>query len=133
VPAAAPAHSGTATFFNLEGEYAIGHTRLAGEWVRDAFAVAGATPTVSRGFTLQAAETLTPRIFVAARASRASSPLTTAPREVRRSAAAFEATVGYRLTTDLTLRGGYQRERGFADGRWHDSAVMSFVWADRWW
>jgi hypothetical protein len=122
----------TASVFNLEGEYAIGHTRVAGEWVRDGFD----TPVgdvVARGFNVQVAQTLTPRIFAAARGSRISSPISTIPVEVRRSFTAFEAGLGYRLTTGLTVRGGYQRQRAYTDTRWHDAAVMSLVWAERWW
>jgi hypothetical protein len=121
-----------ATVFNLEGEYAVGHTRLAGEWLRDRFETVSGT-AIARGFTLQAAQTLSPRIFAAARATRVSSPVITVPAEARRSSTAFEASLGYRLTTELTLRGGYQRERGYQDARWKNAAVMSVVWAERWW
>lgn len=122
----------TATVFNLEGEYAFGYTRLSGEWVRDRFETpAGAA--IARGFNVQAAQTLSPRIFAAARATRVSSPVVTVPAEVRRTSTAFEATLGYRLTTELTVRGGYQRERGYSDARWRNAAVMSLVWSERWW
>jgi hypothetical protein len=122
----------TATLFNLEGEYAAAHTRVSGEWVRDRFD----TPSggrVARGFNVQAAQTLSPRIFVAARATRASALVASVPVEVRRASTAFEATMGYRLTTELTVRGGYQRERRYKDVQWSNAAVMSMVWAERWW
>jgi hypothetical protein len=133
----------TATVFNIEGEYAVGHTRISGEWVRDQFAPATGSglpatgpapqPNVARGFNLQAAQTLSPRIFAAVRATRVSAPVATAPAEVRRSSAAYEATLGYRLTTEFTIRGGYQRERGYQETGWRNAAVMSLVWAERWW
>ena len=122
----------SATVFNLEGEYAVGYTRLSGEWVRDRFETPSGA-AVARGFTVQAAHTLSPRIFAAARASRVTSPTATVPVEVRRSSTGFEATLGYRLTTELTVRGGYQRERGFRDPEWQGAAVMSLVWAERRW
>jgi hypothetical protein len=121
-----------ATVFNVEGEYAVRHTRLSGEWVRDSFE----RPTggaIARGFNLQLAQTLSPRIFAAARATHVSAPVATIPIEVRRSSTAFEATLGYRLTTELTVRGGYQRERAYQDSRARNAAVMSLVWAERWW
>lgn len=122
----------SATVFNLEGEYGVGHTRVSGEWIRDRFdTLTGGA--VARGFNVQASQTLSPRIFAAARATRASSPIVTAPVEVRRTSTAFEATVGYRLTTELTLRSGYQRERGFDASQYSNAAVMSIVWAERWW
>jgi hypothetical protein len=132
-PSAAPlVDSPTATFFNLEGEYAVGHTRVSGEWIRDRFE-AGSRPAVALGFAVQGAQTLTPRIFAAARATRVSSPVATVPTEVRRTSTSFEATLWYRLTNALTIRGGYQRERGYTDTDWRGAAVMSLVWAERWW
>ena len=132
-----------ATVFNIEGEYAVGYTRVSAEWIRDQFApTTGSGPsstgpaprsTVARGFNLQASHTLSPRVFAAVRATRVSSPVVTIPAEIRRSSTAFEATLGYRLTTEFTLRGGYQRERGYQETRWRNAAVMSLVWADRWW
>ena len=133
----------TATVLNIEGEYAVGHTRVSGEWVRDQFAPSDSSglasagrpsaSTVARGFNVQAAQTLTPRIFAAVRATRVSSPVATIPAEVRRSSTAYEATLGYRLTTEFTIRGGYQRERSYQETRWRNAAVMSLVWAERWW
>jgi len=121
-----------ATVFNLEGEYAVGHTRFSGEWVRNRFDLpAGAA--VARGFHVQASHTLSPRIFAAARATHASSPVMTTAAEVRRTSTALEGTLGYRLNTELTVRGGYQRERAFGRTRWTHAAVASIVWAERWW
>jgi hypothetical protein len=42
-------------------------------------------------------------------------------------------SLGYRLTPELTVRGGYRRGREFRDDRPFDAAVMSLVWAQRWW
>lgn len=123
---------GTAAVFNLEGEYAVAHTRMSGELVRDRFRTPAST-TVAHGFNLQVAQTLSPHVFAAARATRVSAPVATIPKEVRRTSSALEATLGYRLTTELTIRGGYQRERSFNETRWRNAAVMSLVWAERWW
>jgi hypothetical protein len=121
-----------ATVFNLEGDYAVAHTRLSGEWIRDRFGTPMGS-AIARGFNVQVAQTLTPRIFAAARASRVSSAVATVPVEIRRSSTAFEASLGYRLTTELSVRGGYQRQRGFSDATLRNAAVMSLVWAERWW
>jgi hypothetical protein len=122
----------TATVFNVEGEYAVGHTRLSGEWVRDRFD----TPTghaVARGFTAQAVRTLSPRLFAAARATRVSSPVMTFPGETRGTSTAVETTLGYRLSPEVTIRGGYQRERRHNDPAWRHAALASIVWAARYW
>jgi hypothetical protein len=132
LPSGAPLDPQNATVFNLEGEYAVGHSRFSGEWVRNRFNLpAGAA--IARGFNVQASHTLTPRVFAAARATHASSPVVKMAADVRRTSTAIEATLGYRLNTELTVRGGYQRERGFGHARWTNAAVASIVWAERWW
>lgn len=132
--AAAPAGTGAprASVFNVEGEYAFGYTRLSGEWVRNAFDTPHGS-AVARGVNVQAMLTLTPRVFAASRFTRASSPTATVPALLVRSSTAFEATLGYRLSPELTVRGGYQRQRGFKNAAWSRAAVMSLVWAERWW
>jgi hypothetical protein len=121
-----------ASVFNVEGEYAFGYTRLTGEWVRNRFDTPRGS-AVARGFNVQAVQTLTPRLFAASRVTRVSTPVATVPVPVLRSSTAFEATLGFRLSPELTVRGGYQRERGYQDAAWSNAAVMSLVWAERWW
>jgi hypothetical protein len=121
-----------ATLFNVEGEYAIAYTRITGEWVADRFDTAGA-PANAGGFNLLAVQTLTPRWFVATRAARASSPVLVGPSPGRRTASSGEATLGYRLTPELTLRGGYQGSTRFSRPKWEHALAVSFVWAQRWW
>ena len=122
----------TATVINLEAEYAVGYTRLSGEWVRDRFDTSSGT-TFARGFNVQAVHTLSPRIFAAARGTRVTAPIATVPMATYRSSTEVEAVLGYRLTTEVTIRGGYQRQRGYQEPRWRGAAVMSLVWAERWW
>jgi predicted porin len=131
-----------ATVFNVEGEYAFGYTRVSGEWILNRFETPAGTATaqasasgtaVARGFNVQAAQTLSPRLFAAVRATRVSSPVAAGPAEARRTSTALEATIGYRLSPELTVRGGYQREREYSAARWRNAAVLSVVWAERWW
>jgi hypothetical protein len=121
-----------ATVFNLEGEYAVGYTRIAGEWIMDSFETASA-PAVARGYLLEAARTLAPRWYVAARTTRASTPVFAAGVRVRRSGGTADATIGYRVTPEMTLKAGYQGSRTYARQDWDHAAAVSIVWAQRWW
>lgn len=121
-----------ATTFTLEGEYAIGYTRVQGEWIVDRFTTTK-TPAIARGFNVDALRTLTPRWFAAARVVRASSPVLTGPTPGRRVGTTSEGSLGYRLTRAFTVRGGYQGSRLFNDARWTHAAAVSIVWAQRWW
>jgi hypothetical protein len=122
----------SATVFTIEAEYAIGYTRISGEWIVDRFETT-LSPAVARGFNLQAVQTLTPRWFAAGRAVRASSPVLTGPTPGRRSATSAEATVGYRVTPDFTLRGGYQGSSSLYRSTWEHALAVSAVWSQRWW
>lgn len=122
----------SATVFNVEGEYSIGYTRVAGEWIADRFDTTK-SPALARGFNLDATRTLNPRWFVSARTARTSSPTLTAPTPLRLSAVSAEGTLGYRLTRSFTLRGGYQGSRMFKSREWQHAAAVSMVWAQRWW
>lgn len=121
---------GTATVLNLEGEYTINHTRLSGEWVRNRFS-APASAVTARAFYVQAVQTITPRVFGAARIARIDPPILfpDASDTDRRIA---EFTAGYRLTREWTLRGGYLRERDYLASAWDNQAAVSVVWARRW-
>jgi hypothetical protein len=126
--------SSDATVLTVEGEYAVGYTRVMGEWIRDRFETGGA-PAVATGFDVGAVHTLTPRWFAAMRGTRVSAATYMPVSGTTESgdAAAFEATVGYRLTTDLTLRAGYQGSRWYRVPSWQHAAATSVVWAKRWW
>jgi hypothetical protein len=127
-----PVPHDSATVFNIEGEYAIGYTRISGEWIVDRFDTT-ISPAVARGFNLQAVRTLTPRWFAAGRAVRASSPVLTGPTPGRRTATSAEANLGYRLTPNFTLRGGYQGSSSLYNPKWEHALAVSAVWSQRWW
>jgi hypothetical protein len=136
-PAAATATSparakANATIFTIEGEYSIRYTRLTGEWIRDNFETA-TTPAVARGLLFEAVQTLTPRWYAAARSTRTSTPVFAAGVRTRKTGGAFEATVGYRLSPEITLKAGYQGSRTYTAARWDNAAAVSFVVFRRWW
>lgn len=127
--ATATAPAGTATVFNLEAEYAFNQTRLSGEWVQDRFNAAPRTFT-TRSFYVQGVQTITPRLFGAARHVRTQSPPFFVSGLIARRTAT-ELTAGYRLSTDWTVRSGYIHERPYSGPDDHRAAV-SIVWAKRW-
>jgi hypothetical protein len=120
-----------ATVFNLEAEYAFGYTRLSGEWVRDAFENDGST-AVSRGFYVQGVQTITPRIFTAARFTQVSAPVLVSTTLVRSTRKALELSGGYRITPQFTIKAGYEGGRRFNVTDWTHAAVASVVWSRRW-
>jgi hypothetical protein len=121
-----------ATVLTIEGEYALGYTRIAGEWIRDAFETAH-EPAIARGFSVEAVRTLTPRWFAAARVKRASSPAFVSPElSVRRAATSGELTLGYRVSPEVTLRAGYQASQWYGAPRQERALALSAVWARRW-
>lgn len=117
-----------ATMVQIEGEWSFSGTRLAGEWVRSMMETARADAVASGGW-IEMTQTLTPRVFVAGRADaqalRFQRPNLTFGREPYKR---FETIVGFRLTPDLTLRGGYLVRKGYVVFHWDDQMVMSIVW-----
>jgi uncharacterized protein RhaS with RHS repeats len=130
-PSVANSSSSSASVFNLEGEYAIGYSRFAVEWVRDSFETS-TTPAVARGILFEAVRTLTPRWYVAGRTTRTSAPIQIAGVRSRRTAGSAETTIGYRLSPEITLKAGHQTSRTYAISDWNHAAVVSFVFFERW-
>jgi hypothetical protein len=126
------AREADATVFNLEGEYVIGYTRVAGEWIRDSFETA-TTPAVARGLLLEAVRTISPRWYAAARTTHTSTPVFASGARTRRSSRAAEATIGYRVSPEITLKAGYQGSRTYTGQQWTHAAAVSFVVFKRWW
>ena len=122
------------TLLGIEGEYAFGSTKISGEAIRDAFATPSGT-AIAHAWFVQATQTLSPRWFVAGRLEGTSAP-------VRGSGVFFasqprlqvlEATAGYRVTPELTLRGGYFGRKFYGRTDWDRQVGASAVWAHRWW
>jgi hypothetical protein len=122
----------SATVFNLEGEYSIAYTRLAGEWIVDSFETA-TTPAVACGYLFEGVQTISPRWYIAGRTTRTSTPVFSKGSRVRMNGSTAEATVGYRLNTEITLKAGYQGSRTYTREDWDHAAAISVVLFKRWW
>jgi len=122
------------TLSALEGELAVGHTRMSGEIIHGAYDATARTVHAYTWF-IQGARTLSPRWFVAGRHEGVSAPPAVAGviAGQRSTMAAVEEAVGFRLTTDLTVRGGLYQRKTFTRTDWDQQAGVSLVWARRWW
>jgi hypothetical protein len=121
----------TATVFNLEAEYAVNHTRLSGEWIRDHFGTMFG-PAIARSFYIQGVQTITPRLFGATRIARVRTPPLFPPPPAPTDRTTAELTAGFRVTPEWTIRGGYYRERPYLATVWNNQAAFSLVWGRRW-
>jgi hypothetical protein len=128
---AAAVPAGHATVFNIEGEYARNHTRLSGEWVLDRFGTTLGSSN-ARSFYLQGVQTLTPRLFGAARVARTRTPPLFPPPRIETSWTTMELAAGYRMSREWTLRGGYYGQQRYRTTDWDNQAAVSVVWARRW-
>ena len=126
--------SRSVTMIGGEGEYAFGYTRLSGELVRSRFERSAGAAIAYEGF-VQGLQTLSPRWFVAARHERVSAPalITATVVGERPRFATVEASVGFRVTPDVTVRGSYYTHKGYGAATWDQQAAMSAVWARKWW
>ena len=120
----------SATVFNLEGEYAVGYTRIAGEWILDSFETA-TNPAVARGYLLEAVRTLSPRWYIAGRTTRATTPVFSSGARVRKASGTGDVTVGYRFSPEIMVKVGYQGSRSYVATEWDHAAAVSLVFAKR--
>jgi hypothetical protein len=106
--------SQSASVVTIESEFAVRHTSVAGEWVRDRIGIAGRARVAPSGWFVQGQQTLTPRWFVAGRIEQTSSPaLTPALAYDTQRFRGVENVVGFRLTPELTLRAGHRAKEAF--------------------
>ena len=112
----------------LEGEYAFNQTRLSGEWVTDRF---GTTPgpSIARSFYLQGVQTITPRLFGAARVARAEPP----PLFVSGISRPPHDRGAHRgLPADAGMDGARRiltASAAILEPNWDNQAAVSIVWA----
>ena len=131
-----PASPGrTMTMSGVEGEWAFGGTKISGEWLRTAFETGAVSPSVAYEWFVQGQHTLTPRWFVAARREGTSAPplVNGIVTGSRTDFQVFEATAGFRVNRDVTLRSSYFTRRFYGTTDWVNQAGVSAVWAHRWW
>jgi hypothetical protein len=119
---------------NVEGEYAFGYTRVSGEWTHDRFDA----PTGDRhanGWTLQARQTLTPRVYVHSRATVMESLMATRVPGVFQDGTyrGVDTTLGYLVNPEMTVRLGHAALRRFNGSAVDHQFGLSMVWAKRWW
>jgi hypothetical protein len=118
---------------NVEGEWAFGYTKISGEWNRSRFD----TPTgdhTAHGLTVQARQTLTPRVFAHSRATLGRTPqVSNRGVETPRRYHAVDSTVGYLLNPDVTLRIGHTLVKSWTRTTTDHQLAMSIAVAHRWW
>ena len=120
-----------ATVAQVEGEWSFGYTRIAGEWLWTWREAAVDEARVHGGW-VEATQTLTPRIFLAARYDDQRTWWTQPDGRARvEDYRRVETTVGYRLTRDLTLRASYLTRNGYVVFFWDDQVLASIVFAKR--
>ena len=123
------------TMLTGEGEWAFSGTKVSAEVVRTAFDAFAATPSIAYEWFAQGQQTLTPRWFAASRYEGTSAPplISGIVPGVRSELRVVEATAGYRLSPDFTLRGSYYTRRVYGAATWTRQVGGSMVWSHRWW
>ena len=121
-----------ATLTQLEAEWAFGYTRIAGEFLWTKRQLATDDSRVDGGW-IEVTQTLSPRVFVAARYDDQWTEWTTVPDLANRHEAyrRLETTAGFRLTPELTIRGSHMTRKGYVVGFWDDQVLASVVFAKR--
>jgi hypothetical protein len=130
-----PASQGRSmTMAGGEGEWAFGGTKISAEILRTAFDAAVDTAVAYEWF-VQGQQTLTPRWFAAGRYEGTSAPPLNNGIVVgtRTDLQILEATAGYRISPDITLRASFVTRKSYGASLWANQFGASIVWAQRWW
>ena len=117
-----------------EGEWAFSGTKISGEWLRTGFETAAGTSAAYEWF-VQGQQTLTPRWFAAARREGTSAPplINGTAIGAGSNLDVFEATAGFHVNRDVTLRSSCYSRRVYGATDWANQVGVSVVWAHRWW
>jgi hypothetical protein len=127
------ADAGRYRMVNVEGDYSVGYTRVSGEITRDRFEMPGGTH-VAWGWTLQAQQTLTPRLYAHARATDIHAPVLAAGLSPRtQTYRSIDTTVGFRVDPEVTLKVGYSAVATWGASQVDHQAGVSLMWSRRWW
>jgi len=130
-----PSSTGRAvTMVGGEGEYEFGYTKISAEVLRSEFETF-ADPAVAYEWFVQGVQTVSPRWFVDGRQEGTSAPPPINGTVVgqRTRLMMVEATAGYRVTPDITLRASYYTRKFYGALTWDQQVGVSVVWAHRWW
>lgn len=123
----------TGTVYTLESEFSFRYTKVAAEWTHDRVELQTGGHTWATGWFVVAQQTVSPRWFVAARVERMGARTVDATGAARvQHFDGIEPVIGYRLTPDVTLRGGYRARRAFAQTAFDHQIVVSAVLWRRW-
>jgi len=119
---------------NVEGEYAFAYTKISGEWTHDRFDVAAGVVT-ARGMTLQAKQTITPRIYLHSRGSVIESGVLALPAGSpgTRTSWYLDTTLGLLVSPEATIRLAHSAIRRSSATVVDNQIGVSIVWAKRWW
>ena len=118
----------------FEGEYAFNYTKIGGEFTYDRLQTRSGTESAREWF-VQGVQTLSPRWFAAARLEGVSAPPLRSGTVIGRRTTfkTAEATVGYRVSNDFTLRASFMNRKAYTRTAWDQQFGASLVWAHRWW
>lgn len=121
-----------ATLVQFEGEYSFRYTRLAGEWLWTGRQLALSDARVDGGW-FEVTQTLTPRVFAAARYDEQWTRWTSVATatDFEQPYRRVEATAGFKLTPELTLRGSFMTRKGYVVNFWDDQFLASIVFAKK--
>lgn len=120
-----------ATIVTAETEFSFAFTKLSAEWVRDAIDTSSGRQIAS-GWFVQGQQTLAPRWFAAARVEHMDAPLLLPEVMARQQLTSVEEVLGFRLTPELTVRGGHRARRAFGRTGFDHQVEISLVWWKRW-
>lgn len=120
-----------ASIVQLEGEWALRYTRIAGEWVWTRRALAATDASVDGGW-LEATQTLSPRLFVASRYDEQWTKWSV-PGNLNRSEPyrRVETAIGVRVMPEVTVRASYLTRKGYVVSFWDDQFLASVVFAKK--
>jgi hypothetical protein len=121
-----------ATVAQVEAEWAFRYTRIAGEFIWTTRQLATSDSHVNGGW-IEATQTLTPRLFAAARYDDQWTEWTSAPDmyDRRETYRRIESTLGFRVMPEVTLRASYMTRKGYVVAFWDDQVLASVVFAKR--
>jgi hypothetical protein len=87
---------------------------------------------LKEGWFVQGRQTLAPRWFAAGRVERMASDAATSAGYTRQYLTGVEEVLAFRITPEITIRGGHRARQTFGRDTFTHAAEVSVVWAKRW-